>query len=29
MSEYREEALIEAPVSAVWDLVGDPSRYCV
>ena len=27
MSEYREEALIEAPVSAVWDLVGDPTRY--
>ena len=27
MSEYREEALIEAPVSAVWDLVGNPDRY--
>ena len=27
MSEYREQALIEAPASAVWDLVGDPSRY--
>ena len=27
MSEYREQALIEAPASAVWELVGDPARY--
>lgn len=27
MSEYREQALIEAPVTAVWELVGDPERY--
>ena len=27
MSEYREQALIEAPVAAVWELVGNPSRY--
>ncbi len=27
MSEVRQQALIDAPVSAVWELVGDPSRY--
>ena len=27
MSAVREQMLVEAPVSAVWDLVGDPSRY--
>jgi hypothetical protein len=24
---WREQALIEAPVSCVWDLVGDPNRH--
>jgi hypothetical protein len=27
MSEVHEQALVEAPVSAVWELVGDPLRY--
>jgi hypothetical protein len=27
MSEVRQEALIEASVADVWDLVGDPRRY--
>jgi hypothetical protein len=27
MSAHREQAQIEAPVQAVWRLVGDPSRY--
>ena len=27
MSAFREQHLIEAPVDAVWDLVGDPRRY--
>ncbi len=27
MSEYHEQALIEAPVPAVWNLVGNPDRY--
>jgi uncharacterized protein YndB with AHSA1/START domain len=27
MSEVHEQALIDAPVSAVWELVGDPRRY--
>ena len=27
MSEYREQALIEAPVQTVWEFVGNPSRY--
>lgn len=27
MGSWREQALIEAPVQAVWDLVGDPRRY--
>jgi uncharacterized protein YndB with AHSA1/START domain len=27
MSEVHEEALIDAPVPAVWELVGDPRRY--
>lgn len=27
MSAHREQAQIEAPVEAVWRLVGDPSRY--
>ena len=27
MSEVHEQALVDAPVSAVWELVGDPSRY--
>ena len=27
MSEVREQALVDAPVAAVWELVGDPSRY--
>jgi uncharacterized protein YndB with AHSA1/START domain len=27
MSEVHEEALVDAPVSTVWELVGDPSRY--
>jgi hypothetical protein len=24
---WKQQALIEAPVSAVWELVGDPARY--
>jgi hypothetical protein len=27
MSEVHQQALVEAPVSDVWDLVGDPRRY--
>ena len=27
VSSYREQALIEAPVAEVWDLVGDPNRH--
>ena len=27
MSAVREQMLVDAPVSAVWKLVGDPSRY--
>jgi hypothetical protein len=27
MSSDRQEALIEAPVEEVWELVGDPRRY--
>ena len=27
MSEVHEQALIDAPVARVWELVGDPSRY--
>jgi ribosome-associated toxin RatA of RatAB toxin-antitoxin module len=27
MSEYREQALIEAPASDIWELVGNPARY--
>ena len=27
MSEVRQQALIEAPPSRVWDLVGDPRRH--
>jgi hypothetical protein len=27
MAAWREQALIEAPVDAVWGLVGDPARY--
>jgi hypothetical protein len=27
MSEVHEQALIDAPVSSVWELVGDPRRY--
>lgn len=27
MSEVHEQALIEAPVPAVWELVGNPRRY--
>ncbi len=27
MSSWRQQALIEAPVEEVWDLVGDPNRY--
>jgi uncharacterized protein YndB with AHSA1/START domain len=27
MSACRRQALIEAPLSSVWRLVGDPSRY--
>lgn len=27
MSEVHEQALVDAPVSTVWQLVGDPSRY--
>ena len=27
MSSWRQQALIEAPVESVWELVGDPNRY--
>jgi uncharacterized protein YndB with AHSA1/START domain len=27
MSEVHEQALLDAPVAAVWELVGDPRRY--
>jgi uncharacterized protein YndB with AHSA1/START domain len=27
VSAFRQQALIEAPVQSVWDLVGDPRRY--
>lgn len=27
MAAYRQQALIEAPVEAVWREVGDPNRY--
>lgn len=27
MSAVREQMLVDAPVSAVWELVGDPRRY--
>jgi uncharacterized protein YndB with AHSA1/START domain len=27
VGSYREQALIEAPVEEVWNLVGDPRRY--
>lgn len=27
MSAVHEHALVDAPISAVWELVGDPSRY--
>jgi hypothetical protein len=27
MSAWREQALIDAPVRDVWELVGDPRRY--
>lgn len=27
MSECRHQALIEAPIERVWDLVGNPARY--
>jgi uncharacterized protein YndB with AHSA1/START domain len=27
MSEVRQQALIEAPPSKIWDLVGDPRRH--
>lgn len=27
MGSWHEQALIEAPVQDVWDLVGDPRRY--
>ncbi|MDX6643952.1 MAG: Polyketide cyclase / dehydrase and lipid transport [Solirubrobacteraceae bacterium] len=27
VSSWRQQALIEAPVDAVWRLVGDPNRY--
>ena len=27
MSAHREQAHLDAPVDAVWDLVGTPSRY--
>jgi uncharacterized protein YndB with AHSA1/START domain len=27
MSEVREQTLLDAPVSTVWELVGDPRRY--
>ena len=27
MSEVHEQAVIDAPVASVWELVGDPGRY--
>jgi hypothetical protein len=27
MSSWRQQALIEAPVEDVWDIVGDPRKY--
>jgi uncharacterized protein YndB with AHSA1/START domain len=27
MSSWRQQAVIDAPVEAVWELVGDPNRY--
>ena len=27
MTAWREQALIAAPIAAVWELVGDPTRY--
>jgi hypothetical protein len=27
MSSWRQQAVIDAPVGAVWSLVGDPNRY--
>ena len=27
VSTYREQALIDAPVAEVWDLIGDPNRH--
>src|SRR5438093_11630366 len=27
MSEYRQQALIEAPVESIWELGGDPLRH--
>ena len=27
MSAWREQALIHAPIEAVWRVVGDPARY--
>ena len=27
MSSWRQQALIEAPIEAVWALVGDPAKY--
>lgn len=27
MSEVHEQAVLDAPVSTVWELVGDPGRY--
>jgi uncharacterized protein YndB with AHSA1/START domain len=27
MSDVREDAVLDAPVSKVWELVGNPRRY--
>jgi polyketide cyclase/dehydrase/lipid transport protein len=27
MSSWRQQALIEAPVEEVWELIGDPAKY--
>ena len=27
MSSWRQQALVEAPLERVWELVGDPNRY--
>ncbi len=27
MSAYRKQAVIDAPVEAIWELVGDPRRH--